>query len=245
LTARPLGQKIRAHAVHERYVIAAQVLAEAGTRDPVRLTQLGIEAVRERRWQRALVLLAEAYGIFFAVPERREWTNRIETDTREEQDARFEAIVRMFSHYGLALAMSDRSRVEEAAGFCEIAIRKDPDRAEHYALLGRVWQAGRNRLKMVQAIERGLKVAGYDVPLLTLRAEVGWRKKTAVEFLPRQHPVNVALGKLRHKRRMARYKALSSARLTRRDARRRNDGSAEEEELVAPTRASREDSGPS
>lgn len=193
--------------MRERNLIPAQVLAEAGTRDPVLLTALGVAAVKEGRCHQALVLLGEAHRIFSAVPGTREWTNPIETETKE-QGARFEARVRMFSHYGLALAMSDRSRVDQGAGFCEVAIQKEPDRAEHYALLARVWQAGGNRLKTVQAIERGLRVAGYVLPLLTVRAEIGWRKKSALGFLPRSHPVNVTIGKIRHKRRTSRSKAV-------------------------------------
>jgi hypothetical protein len=186
--------------VRENSVIPAQVLAEAGTRDPTLLTKLGVAAVRDEEWQKALILLAEAYKIFSADPEWKEGTLRVETDA-EEPTARLQARGRMFSHYGLALAMSDRSRVPEGASFCEIAIQKEPYQAEHYALLARIWHAGHNRLKTVQSIDRGLKEVGNSQILLELRGIIGWREKSAVGFLPRAHPVNVTLGKIMRKKR--------------------------------------------
>lgn len=178
------------------------MLAEAGTRDPMLLTKLGVAAARDELWQKALILLAEAYKIFSAEPEMKEGTLKVETDS-EEPVARLQARGRMFSHYGLALAMSDRTRVQDGARFCEIAIQKEPYQAEHYALLARIWLAGRNRLKTVQAVDRGLKEVPNSQILLELRGEIGWREKNAVGFLPRSHPVNVSLGKLLRRRREA------------------------------------------
>ena len=188
--------------VRETNVIPAQVLAEAGTRDPMLLTKLGVAAVRDELWQKALILLAEAYNIFSAEPEMKEGTLKVETDA-EEPIARLQARGRMFSHYGLALAMSDRTRVQEGARFCEIAIQKEPYQAEHYGLLARIWQAGRNRLKTVQAVDRGLKEVPNSQILLEMRGTIGWRGKNTVGFLPRNHPVNVSLGKMLRRKREA------------------------------------------
>ena len=88
----------------------------------------------------------------------------------------------------------------DGARFCEIAIQKEPYQAEHYAILARIWIAGRNRLKTVQAIDRGLKEVPNAQILLELRGEIGWREKSAVGFLPRNHPVNVTLGKMLRKK---------------------------------------------
>ena len=90
----------------------------------------------------------------------------------------------MFSYYGLALAMSSQASVADGARFCEIAIQKEPYQAEHYAILARIWQAGRNRLKTVQAVDRGLKEVPNSQILLELRGEIGWREKNPVAFLP-------------------------------------------------------------
>ncbi|HVO50956.1 MAG TPA: hypothetical protein VMV60_08185 [Thermoanaerobaculia bacterium] len=186
--------------MREPNVIPAQVLAEAGTRDPMLLTKLGVAAVRNEQWQKALVLLAEAYQIFSEDPEMKEGTLRVETDS-EEPIARLQARGRMFSHYGLALAMSNRARIMDGARFCEIAIQKEPYQAEHYAILARIWRAGSNRLKTVQAIDRGLKEIPNSQLLLEMRGEIGWREKNAVAFLPREHPLNVTLGKMMRKKR--------------------------------------------
>ncbi len=186
----------------EENVIPAQVLAAAGTTDPVELTWLGVAAAKEERWKAALVLLAEAYKVFTSDPAYKEGTLRVETDP-EEPPARRQARGRMFTHYGLALAMSSPSRVAEGARFCEIAIRKEPYQAEHYAILARIWIAGRNRLKTVQAIDRGLKEIPNSQVLLELRGEIGWRASNPVAFLPREHPVNVTLGKMMRKKKPA------------------------------------------
>lgn len=186
--------------MREENVIPAQVLAEAGTRDPMELTKLGVAAVREERWKAALILLAEAYTIFTADPALKEGALRLETDA-EEPVARKQARGRMFSHYGLALAMSSTARVAEGARFCEIAIQLEPYQAEHYVILARIWQTGRNRLKTVQAVDRGLREVPRSQILLELRGEIGWRDKNPVSFLPRNHPVNVMIGKMMRKKR--------------------------------------------
>ena len=139
----------------ERHVIPAQVLAEAGTRDPMELTKLGVAAAMDELWQEALILLAEAYKTFAQEPELAEGALKVETDA-DEPAARKQARGRMFAFYGLALAMSNHTRAAEGASFCEIAIQKEPYQAEHYANLARIWLAGRNRLKTVQTINRGL-----------------------------------------------------------------------------------------
>jgi hypothetical protein len=106
----------------------------------------------------------------------------------------------MFSYYGLALAMSSPARAPEGARFCEIAIQKEPYQAEHYVVLARIWQAGRSRQKMVQAIDRGLKEIPKSQVLLELRGEIGYRAQNAVGFLPREHPLNVMLGRMMRKK---------------------------------------------
>jgi hypothetical protein len=185
--------------VREANVIPAQVLADANTRDPMELTKLGVAAAMEERWKAALVLLAEAYNIFVSDPAYKEGTLKVETDS-DEPAARKQARGRMFSYYGLALAMSSQARVPDGARFCEIAIQKEPYQAEHYAILARIWQAGRNRLKTVQAVDRGLKEIPNSQILLEIRGEIGWRERNAVGFLPRNHPVNVTLGKMLRKK---------------------------------------------
>ena len=91
--------------MREANVIPAQVLAEANTSDPMELTKLGVAAAKDERWKRALVLLAESYNIFVSDPAYREGTLKVETDA-DEPAARKQARGRMFSYYGLALAMS-------------------------------------------------------------------------------------------------------------------------------------------
>jgi tetratricopeptide (TPR) repeat protein len=186
-------------AVKESHVIPAQVLAKAGTRDPFELTKLGVAAAKEERWQTAIILLAEAYKSFAQEPELPEGGVKVESDP-DDPFSRKQARSRMFSYYGLALAMSNHTRAEEAARFCEIAIQQEPFQAEHYVNLARIWQAARNRLKTVQALNRGLAQDPTSRELIEMRGEIGWREKNPVSFLPRDHPINVRLGKMMRKK---------------------------------------------
>jgi len=178
--------------VRERNLSSAHVLAAAGTTDPKELTRLGVEAARMGRYERGLVLLAEAYRVFSLEHDARiEALN--ESPENDEIERRVPAAT--FSYYGLCLARTAPTRAAEAASFCEIAIQKEPVRAEHYVNLARVWQAGRHRLKTVQALDRGLAELPRSTPLIALRREVGIRGIPLLSFLPRDSKLNAALGK--------------------------------------------------
>lgn len=180
--------------MRERNLISNRVLAEAGTTDPMELTRLGVEAARGERFERGLILLAEAYRIFSLELDVKSEAVR-ESAEKDEPEARRRAPAVTFSYYGLCLARTAPTRAAEAASFCEIAIQKEPTRTEHYVNLARVWQAGRHRLKTVQAIDRGLAELPKSTPLIALRREVGIRGTPPLSFLPRENVLNATLGK--------------------------------------------------
>ncbi len=180
--------------MRERNLSSTHILAAAGTKDPVELTRLGVEAARGERFERGLILLAEAYRISsFELDVKSEAVR--EAEGKDEQDVRRRAPALMLSYYGLCLARTSPTRAAEAASFCEIAIQKEPARAEHYVNLTRVWQAGRHRLKAVQALDRGLTELPRSTPLIALRREVGIRGTPPLSFLPRESKLNATLGK--------------------------------------------------
>jgi hypothetical protein len=93
-----------------------------------------------------------------------------------------------------------RTRAGEAASFCELAVQKEPSRVEHYVNLVRIWQAGRHRLKVIQALERGREALPKSAILKALGEEIGMRKPPPLAFLPRESKVNATIGKLLRRR---------------------------------------------
>jgi hypothetical protein len=184
--------------MRERNLISIQVLSEAGTDDPMDLTRLGVEAARSGRFERGLLLLAEAYRVFSAAHSARieALAASPEDDEPDAREARRLAPAATFSYYGLCLARTAPTRAAEAASFCEIAIQKDPLGSEHYINLARVWQAGHNRRRTVEALDRGLAELPKSAPLIALRREVGIRGIPPLRFLPRENPLNATLGKI-------------------------------------------------
>lgn len=195
----PAAKPETASRMRERNLIPAELLAEAGTMDPMELTRLGVEAAREERFERGLILLTEAYRIFSDERDVKSEAVR-EASGDVEPEARRRAPGIMFSYYGLCLARTAPTRAAEAASFCELAIQKESSRVEHYVNLVRIWQAGRQRPKMIQALERGVEALPKSAILKALWEEIGMRKTPPLPFLPRESKVNAALGKLLRRR---------------------------------------------
>ena len=55
------------------------------------------------------------------------------------------------------------------------------------------------RSRALGAVERGLQLSASDRELNALRKSLGMRQPPPVSFLHRGHPVNVVLGKIRHR----------------------------------------------
>lgn len=183
--------------MRERNLISSQVLAEAGTDEPTELTALGVEAAKTGRFERGLILLAEAYRLFSLAHDARieALGNAPESDAPDARETRRLVPAATFSYYGLCLARTAPTRASEAASFCEIAIQKDPVSGEHYLNLARVWQAGHNRQRTVEALDRGLAELPKNASLIALRRDVGIRALPPLRFLPRENVLNEKLGK--------------------------------------------------
>ncbi|MFI5120569.1 MAG: hypothetical protein ACHQM4_09160 [Thermoanaerobaculia bacterium] len=185
--------------MRERNLIPAHLLAEAGTTDPMELTRLGVDAAKEERFERGLIFLTEAYRVFSTELDVKSEALR-DAMGEEEPEARRRAPAIMFSYYGLCLARTAPTRAAEGASFCELAIQKEPSRVEHYVNLVGIWQAGHQRLKMVETLQRGLAALPKSAILKALGEEIGIRKSPPLPFLPRESKVNTAIGKLLRKR---------------------------------------------
>jgi len=185
--------------MRERNLTPALVLAEAGTADPMELTRLGVDAAEKQLFERGLILLSEAYRLFSFEPEVASEAVR-EASWENAPEVRLRVPGVTFSYYGLCLAYTNSTRAVEAAKFCEIAIQKDPMRAEHYVNLARIWQAGHRREKVVEALERGLEVLPKSPTIKALWAEIGVRRPPPLSFFLRSSKLNAAIGKILRRR---------------------------------------------
>ncbi len=170
----------------------AVIIAQSGVHDAAELVKLGVTAAQEKQYERGLIFLAEAY-------------NRLTQRTAVKGDqetgpgtatAREMVPANALSYYGLCLAMH-KGHYQEAAKFCELAIGAERYVGEHYLNLARVWFAGKNRKKAVDAIQRGLAASPHYQRLVDFVQAIGWRKPPVVPFLPRDNPINVKLGLMR------------------------------------------------
>ena len=111
------------------------------------------------------------------------------------------------SHYGCLLATVER-RPSDGVRLCEEAIkllsRSMPEEVEFfypifYLNLGKAHLGANKKTKAMEAFKEGLKFAPRNAELLSELDRIGKRKPPVLGFLDRSHPVNIMLGRLRHK----------------------------------------------
>ena len=103
----------------------------------------------------------------------------------------------VYSYLGYGAAKF-QSRVRDGIRLCEHAIKLQFYEADNHFNMARVQHLAGERMAAVSAIERGLKLDPDHEGLLTMKREVGVRKKPVLRFLGRENPVNVFLGRVRH-----------------------------------------------
>jgi len=102
------------------------------------------------------------------------------------------------SHYGWAVALIEH-RVDRGLALCKSALRDAPDSAELYLNLARVLLASGRKSEAFRYVRRGLMVDPRDASLLLEWRRLGVRRGPVLPFLPRRHPANRWLGRLRGK----------------------------------------------
>ena len=106
------------------------------------------------------------------------------------------AAARYFSMYGLCICRT-RGSVREALTACRTATRLDPLDSEVLRTLGRVAAAAGRKQEAIRAWQRGLELDPAHNEIQADLLKLGRRKAPVLEFLPRSHPLNVSLGRLR------------------------------------------------
>jgi Flp pilus assembly protein TadD len=116
---------------------------------------------------------------------------------RDNRDARF------MSWYGVTLVLVEKNS-NLGVQLCDQALRAGGMSPELLLNLARVHLALNQRDRVVQVVGRGLQLWPDDPQLLSARAALGNRQDPVLSFLPRDHRLNIALGRIRHNWRMRR-----------------------------------------
>jgi tetratricopeptide (TPR) repeat protein len=169
-------------------------LSQIPERESAALIQQGIDAVRADEFLLGFTLLSEAYR------------GPVENKTPDG-----------LSFYGLCLALVEK-KYKPAIELCRRAVELQFYHAEHYVNLAKVYLAAGNRKKAVTTLEDGLKVLPDDESLIAFRRQVGVRSRPAIPFLPRSNPLNIAIGRAVHARKVARARKKAEERAAAREA---------------------------
>jgi tetratricopeptide (TPR) repeat protein len=102
------------------------------------------------------------------------------------------------SFLGVAIAASER-RFHHALELCRSAAKEEFFNPELYHNLARVHIAFGFKSEAIRYLRRGLMIDPGHVALNEALARLGRRRRPVLDFLPRRHPVNRVLGRLRRR----------------------------------------------
>ncbi len=138
----------------------------------------GLGALRHDREKEALGLLEEAYAGYV------EGGGEVPPD--------------VLAGYGLCLVVA-RGRCAEGLRYCKRAAAAAAGNAEIQLFLARACLEAGERDVAVEALDRALVIDPRDPRLVALRLSLGARRRPVIPALHRDHPLNVWLGRLRHR----------------------------------------------
>lgn len=102
------------------------------------------------------------------------------------------------SFYGLALALVER-RLDRALELCRSAAKEEFFNPELYHNLARVHLAFGFKAEAIRYLRRGLMIDPGHAAMQEDLATLGRRRRPVLAFLPRRHPVNRLLGRVRRR----------------------------------------------
>ncbi len=103
------------------------------------------------------------------------------------------------SYYGLGLALVER-RFNEGLELCRSAAKEEFFNPELYHNLARVHLAFGFKAEGMRYVRRGLMIDPGNSGMLDELRRLGERRLPVLRFLPRRHPINRWLGRIRHQR---------------------------------------------
>ncbi len=100
------------------------------------------------------------------------------------------------SFYGLGLALVER-RFDRALELCRSAAKEEFFNPELYHNLARVHLAFGFKAEAIRYLRRGLMIDPGNGEMIQELRSLGMRRAPVLGFLPRRHPINRLLGRLR------------------------------------------------
>ena len=101
------------------------------------------------------------------------------------------------SYHGLSLVLQGN---EQGLDLCRRAVEDISVDGDMYLNLARVELFYQHRRQAVQALQKGLYLDVLHEGLQIMQRQLGMRRRKALAFLPREHPVNQRIGKLLRRR---------------------------------------------
>lgn len=147
-----------------------------GQVDLASAAETGIRLCREGKWQRALDYLGAVAN----------------------QEYSQELPSAYYSYLGLATAVVKKQH-RAGARLCEVAIRRHPCEIDNYVNLVRLRLMTGESGQAWRALRRGLALAPEDPRLCELLEDEFSRRRPVMPFLRRGNPINVLLGRIRHR----------------------------------------------
>ena len=105
---------------------------------------------------------------------------------------------RTLAAYGLALALGRRRSLNEALGFCHLAVQRDMVDPQIYYALGRVYLTANRKAEAIRALETGIRLDPGHRGLRYERSRLGVRAAPVLSFVGRGNVLNRVLGRVRH-----------------------------------------------
>ncbi|HUK54872.1 MAG TPA: tetratricopeptide repeat protein [Candidatus Binatia bacterium] len=102
------------------------------------------------------------------------------------------------SYYGLTLGQASRSW-DEAEALCLAALRMRRQVPQLYLNLAELYRSRGRVADAVETLTEAMRYTGRDPLVADALAHFGTRKSPVLNFLPRRHPMNVLLGRFRHR----------------------------------------------
>jgi tetratricopeptide (TPR) repeat protein len=104
--------------------------------------------------------------------------------------------LRYLSYYGLSLARAGMSTAE-AISICRQTVSRHKNHPVLWLNLGRVYVMAGKHARALEALDRGAQLAPENRVLARELEQLERRSSPVLGMLPRSHPVNIALCKLR------------------------------------------------
>lgn len=101
------------------------------------------------------------------------------------------------SYLGLLVAAAQKD-FDNAEKICHLALKLDRGEPQSYLNMAEVYTRGKRPKEAMEALREGLRLTKRDKRIADAIARLSGRRTPVFPFWEREHPVNMALGRIRH-----------------------------------------------